>query len=326
MPAPEAIRAHLGGLRHRAVGRRRKRTATRPWASRTTSISSRWWHASAPTGDMESVRHASGDIQASRPRGHDPRRRRRVACPRWQSHAPCGARASRSARTSASSGPRASAGRVRPPCRRPSVSSWSSAAARASRTVHLRPRCGAARPHAADGHRGALVTARGDERRPPRTGSSSPGRARVTTRRDEQEPSRDYEVWLLGDGTVTTYLAAATWPAAGRCSARWSAWTSRDLPGFARQRTPLTALPTGQPGGRVRPSPWTLPQRSRDRAARGGRPGGDPDARPSSCAAEHPRASKVLVDRPDRSIEVAVDRRTGLLLRLSERLAVKRYA
>jgi hypothetical protein len=36
--------------------------------------------------------------------------------------------------------------------------------------------------------------------------------------------------------------------------------------------------------------------------------------------AQHPRAAKVLVDRPDREIEVGIDRATGFLLSLIERI------
>jgi hypothetical protein len=35
---------------------------------------------------------------------------------------------------------------------------------------------------------------------------------------------------------------------------------------------------------------------------------------------DHPRSAKVLVDRPDRSIEVGIDRSSGFLLLLIERI------
>jgi hypothetical protein len=44
--------------------------------------------------------------------------------------------------------------------------------------------------------------------------------------------------------------------------------------------------------------------------------------------AEHPRAAKVLVDRPDHSIEVGIGRDSGFVLMLTERIAdtVTRHA
>jgi hypothetical protein len=44
--------------------------------------------------------------------------------------------------------------------------------------------------------------------------------------------------------------------------------------------------------------------------------------------AQHPRAAKVLVDRPDRSIEVGIGRESGFVLSLTERIgdSVTRHA
>ncbi len=155
-----------------------------------------------------------------------------------------------------------------------------------------------------------------------------PGQARVTTRRDRELPSRDYDVWLLEDDTVTTYMAARKVASRRPRRRHVVGFDDAGLPAFARQREPLTALPPGSlvdtfvhPHGLFRNVLVTGPL-----AVIGTQLVGDREA--IVVRAEHPRASKVLVDRPDRSIEVGIDRATGLLLLLTERIAdtVTRHA
>lgn len=173
-----------------------------------------------------------------------------------------------------------------------------------------------------------LETARGEERRRHEIWLRHPGQARVTTRRDDAMPSRDYEVWLLGDDTVTTYLAARNVASRRPLARQVIGVDGSDLPLFARQREPLTALPSGSladtfvhPHGLFRNVLVTGPL-----AVIGSRSVGGREA--IVVRSEHPRASKVLVDRPDRSLEVGIDRQLGVLLLLSESIAdrVTRHA
>ena len=173
-----------------------------------------------------------------------------------------------------------------------------------------------------------LETARGEERRRHEIWLRHPGQARVTTRRDDAMPSRDYEVWLLGDDTVTTYLAARNVASRRPLARHVVGVDGPDLPLFSRQREPLTALPSGSladtfvhPNGLFRNVLVTGPL-----AVLGSRSVGGREA--ILVRSEHPRASKVLVDRPDRSLEVGIDRQLGFLLLLSETIAdrVTRHA
>ena len=100
------------------------------------------------------------------------------------------------------------------------------------------------------------------------------------------------------------------------------------LPPFARQYEPLTQLPAGSladtfihPHGLFRNVLVTGPL-----AIVGVQPVADREA--IVVRAQHPRAAKVLVDRPDRSIEVGIGRDSGFVLLLTERIGdtVTRHA
>jgi hypothetical protein len=172
------------------------------------------------------------------------------------------------------------------------------------------------------------VTARGEELLRHEVWLRHPGQARVATRRGGEMPSRDYDVWILDGDTVTTFAAARKVVSVRARQNHVVGFDSPDLPGFARQRAPLTALPPGSladtfihPHGLFRNVLVTGPL-----AVIGTRPVGDHEA--IIVRAAHPRAAKVLVDRPDRSIEVGIGRETGFLLLLTERVGdnVTRHA
>jgi hypothetical protein len=173
-----------------------------------------------------------------------------------------------------------------------------------------------------------VTTARGEEQRRHELWLRHPGQARVTTRHDEAALSRDYDVWLLDADVVTSYMAARNVASRRPRPVHVVGFDDPGLPRFARQREPLTALPPGSladtfvhPHGLFRNVLVTGPL-----TVLGGRMVGGREA--ILVRAEHPRSSKVLVDRPDRSIEVGIDRQTGFLLLLSERIAgdVSRHA
>jgi hypothetical protein len=166
-----------------------------------------------------------------------------------------------------------------------------------------------------------LENARGPELHRHEIWLRHPGQARVTTYRDAAMPSRDYDVWLLSEGTVTTYLAARKVASRRPLARHVVGVDGTDLPAFARQREPLTALPSGSladtfvhPHGLFRNVLVTGPLAVAGTRSIGGREA-------IIVRSEHPRASKVLVDRPDRSIEVGIDRQLGFLLLLRETIA-----
>jgi hypothetical protein len=173
-----------------------------------------------------------------------------------------------------------------------------------------------------------LVTARGDETRRHEVWLRHPGQARITTYRDAALPSRDYRIWLLDGGLVTTFEPARKVASRRPLQQHVVGIDRASLPAFARQGAALTALEPGSladtfvhPHGLFRNVLLTGPL-----AVQGARIVGDREA--ILVRADHPRSSKVLVDRPDRWVEVGIDRQTGFLLLLLERIAdvVTRHA
>jgi hypothetical protein len=163
-----------------------------------------------------------------------------------------------------------------------------------------------------------LINARGEERLRHELWLRHPGQARVTTRRTEPSLSRDYEIWLLDGGLVTTYAAARNVASRRPLKTPVAGIERSDLPPFARQREAITALPDGSPldtfvhpHGLFRNVLVTGPL-----AVVGPRLVGSREA--VVVRAAHPRTAKVLVDRPDRSVEVGIDRASGFLLLLEE--------
>jgi hypothetical protein len=167
----------------------------------------------------------------------------------------------------------------------------------------------------------AKVTSRGPMTEQVEAVIRHPGYARVTRRFGTDVLTNEYTVWLSDGDTVRTYDARS-----GTASARSArrppvGVTREDLPGFSRVYVPVTGLPPESlvntfvhPHGLCRNLLVTGPLSivGGDRVA--GR-----EAIVIRC--DHPRRSEVWTDRPDRSIEVAVDRMTGLVLRLGEQTA-----
>ena len=147
-----------------------------------------------------------------------------------------------------------------------------------------------------------------------------PGRARLTTRRTQEPLSRDYEVWL-GDGqTVRTYRAASGLASLRPLPPTVVGTQHSELPAFARTRPVLTPLPAGSvldafvhPHGLFRNVLVTGPLEVLGTTQVAGREA-------IVVRSSHPRSAKVLSDRPDRQVEVGIDRATGVLTLLLERV------
>ena len=72
-----------------------------------------------------------------------------------------------------------------------------------------------------------------------------PGQARITTRRDDDPMSRDYEVWLSDGQTSQTYKAAVNTVAVRALQTGVVGSDTDSLPLYAQQRETLTQLPSG---------------------------------------------------------------------------------
>lgn len=165
------------------------------------------------------------------------------------------------------------------------------------------------------------MTARGEEVLRHEIQLRHPGQARVTTYRDDAELATDYDVWLTDGETAQVYKAASGVTSRRPLPKGVIGTDAPDLPLFAQQRGSLTPLPSGtladtfvHPHGLFRNVLVTGPLAIVGSQLVGGREA-------IVVRAEHPRTAKVLLDRPDRSIEVGIDRNTGFLLLLVERIA-----
>jgi hypothetical protein len=165
-----------------------------------------------------------------------------------------------------------------------------------------------------------LISARGEEQLRHELWLRHPRQARVTSRRGGEGLSRDYEIWLLDDGIVTTYAPSRNVASRRPLPGHVTGIDAPHLPPFARQRPSLTPLPDGSPletfihpHGLFRNVLVTGPM-----AVTGTRLVAGREAVLVRTA--HPRTAKVLVDRPDRSVEIGIDRLSGFLLLLEERI------
>jgi hypothetical protein len=173
-----------------------------------------------------------------------------------------------------------------------------------------------------------VVTARGEDTILHEIQLRHPGQARVDNRRNSEPLTTAYDIWLSDGETIQTFEASNKTSTRRRRRSHVAGVDEPSLPLFAQQREPLTPLPGGSladafihPHGLFRNVLVTGPL-----AIVGTQPVADREA--IVVRAEHPRASKVLVDRPDHSIEVGIGRDSGFVLLLTERIGdtVTRHA
>lgn len=172
-------------------------------------------------------------------------------------------------------------------------------------------------------------TARGEELSTIELVLRHPGKARITTRKSTDPLSRDYRIWASDGSLVTTYDAtderASVRPA--RPAPVGAADPSK--PRFSQVYLPRTALPVSSvtdamvhPHGLIRNVLLTGPVALVGTThLAGGR-------ETLVLRADHPRSAHVLTDRPDRWMEVGVDRMTGFITLLAEHVGdrVTRHA
>jgi hypothetical protein len=163
------------------------------------------------------------------------------------------------------------------------------------------------------------LTARGEETVTSELVLRHPGQARVTRRAGDDPLGRAYDVWSSDGSAVTTFDAADQTASVRPVRRSVLGATDPRLPRFAQLHVPLTLLPPDtlvdtfvHPAGFVRQVLLSGPVTLEGTAPlAGGR-----EAFLLRCV--HPRSTAVLTDRPDRWLEIGVDRQTGLLLRLVE--------
>ena len=148
-----------------------------------------------------------------------------------------------------------------------------------------------------------------------------PKDARVTTTEPHRGTAGNYEIWISDGETVRTYAAPhklGTERPVRRPVQGVSGPEARDLPGTSRVYAPLTALPMETlPDTFVHPAGYCQNVLATGRCAvTGSVIVSGREAILLEC--DHPRTTELAGDRPDFHISIAVDRDTGVLLRLVE--------
>jgi hypothetical protein len=155
-----------------------------------------------------------------------------------------------------------------------------------------------------------------------------PGRARITTRMSADPLSREYRIWASDGELVTTYDAMDERASIRPVRPAPVGASDPDRPRFAQVYTPRTPLPASSvmdtlihPHGLIRNVLLTGPVAVVGTTHIAGR-------ETIVLRADHPRSAHVLTDRPDRWIEVGVDRMTGFITLLVEHIGdrVTRHA
>ncbi len=161
-----------------------------------------------------------------------------------------------------------------------------------------------------------------------------PGHAKVTTGFDtgpggDSALRKNFRVWVTNSGEIQIYDSVSNTTSRRPALGAPRGTDDRSLPAFGRVYTPLTDLPHGSvadtfihPHGFCRNVLTTGPASILGTV----RTAGEREA--FLLRVDHPRRAEVLNDRPDRWLEVAVDRMSGIILLLVEHVGdrVTRHA
>jgi outer membrane lipoprotein-sorting protein len=171
-------------------------------------------------------------------------------------------------------------------------------------------------------------TARGEEVTTTDVMLRHPGDARVTTTRGGSTAKREYEVWISDGDLVRTYSGVHRLGTQRPVRNRPRGLEDPDFPGPSRVYEPITALPMETlPETFVHPAGYCQNVLATGRCVvTGSDIVNGREAILLEC--DHPRTAEVSGDRPDFRISVAVDRATGIIIRLVESMggAVTREA
>lgn len=166
-----------------------------------------------------------------------------------------------------------------------------------------------------------MMTARGEHLVVMELALRHPGHARVTTSEPSRGTAGNYELWLSDGDGVRTYSAPhrlGTERPARPAVRGLDGSAGRNLPGTSKVYVPLTALPMETlPDTFVHPGGYcqNVLATGDCRVTGSGRLSGREVVLVTS---DHPRTTEVAADRPDFSIQVAVDRTDGVILGLTE--------
>ncbi len=145
-----------------------------------------------------------------------------------------------------------------------------------------------------------------------------PGQAKVTTTDPDAGIGAPYEIWISDGQTVRTYASAHGLGTDRPVRRRIVGLGDPDLPPSSKVYVPITPLPMEtlvetfvHPAGYCQNVLATGACSVVGTAIHGGR-----EAIVMVC--DHPRATELPGDRPDYRIELAVDRDTGVIVRLAE--------
>lgn len=148
-----------------------------------------------------------------------------------------------------------------------------------------------------------------------------PGRAKIVRGAPGAGTAAPFRVWLSDGTTIRTYDSAANIATVRPAHGALEGAADPDLPAFSRVRAPRTRLPMESLA-----ETFVHPHSFCTNVLRSGPTRILGTARLTHgrvafvLRADHPRVSHVLTDRPDRWLEVGVDRMTGLILLLVEHI------
>jgi outer membrane lipoprotein-sorting protein len=173
-----------------------------------------------------------------------------------------------------------------------------------------------------------VVNARGDDVTEIDVTLRHPGHAKVTTSRPGELLRGQYEIWISDGDLVRTYAAAHRLGTQRPIRNRPRGLADEDFPGTARVYEPVTALPMETlPDTFVHPAGFCQNVLATGICAVVGTElVTDREAILLTC--DHPRTIEMAGDRPDHRLDIAVDRSTGVILRLAETIGgtVTRHA
>ena len=145
-----------------------------------------------------------------------------------------------------------------------------------------------------------------------------PAESRVTTTHGVDGARAEYEVWISDGDLVRTYASAHRLGTQRPIRNRPRGLDDRDFPGTAKVYEPVTPLPAETlPETFVHPAGFCQNVLATGRCTvTGSAIVSGREAILLEC--DHPRATRLPGDRPDFHLSIAVDRETGVILRLVE--------
>jgi outer membrane lipoprotein-sorting protein len=163
-----------------------------------------------------------------------------------------------------------------------------------------------------------VVSTRGEDATQVEVMLRHPGHARVTTSRPGEEVGGPYEIWISDGDIVRTYVAQHKLGTQRPIRNRPRGLDDPDFPGMSRIYDPVTPLPMETlPDTFVHPAGFCQNVLATGRCTMTGSTTVNGRAT-IHLRCDHPRSVELPGDRPDHSMDVAVDRDTGVIVRLME--------